>query len=327
MQRRPLLLAASGLALPFLALPRLARAQAVWPNRPVTILVPYVAGGPSDTLARATGGALQAALGQPVVVENRPGGNGAVAAGLAARAAPDGHTLFVGASGILTINPHILRNLSYDPMRDFAPLTIAISAPNMLVANPRFPPRDVPGLVAWLKANPNQASYGTSGIGSSEHLTMELFAQRTGTQLTHVPYGGGAAAVTDLVGGTTELSFLNISTVAAQVQAGALRALAVGSLTRHPLFPDVPTVDESGVAGFEGGSWHSFVAPRGTPEPVLEAVHAALVAALRQPETEARLTRIGFTVTATSRDAFATRLERELGEWREVVRSAGIVAG
>ncbi|MBL6455440.1 tripartite tricarboxylate transporter substrate binding protein [Belnapia sp. T6] len=322
MKRRPLLLAASSLALP-----RLGRAQPAWPSRPVTILVPYVAGGPSDTLARATAAALQPAIGQPVVVENRPGANGAVAAGLTARAAPDGHTLFIAASGILTINPHLMPNLPYDPMRDFAPLTIAISAPNLLVANPRFPPHDLPGLVAWLRANPNRASYGTSGIGSSEHLTMELFAQRTGTRLTHVPYGGGAAAVTDLIAGTTELSFLNVSTVAPHVQSGALRALAVSSLARHPLFPDVPTVDESGVPGFEGGSWHSFVAPRATPEPLLEALHAALVAALRQPETEARLTRIGFSVTATSRAAFAARMEREYGEWREVIRTAGIAPG
>ena len=315
--RRLLLAALLGLALP-------AAAEPAWPTRPVTILVPYVAGGPSDTLARALAAAMQPAIGQPVVVENRPGANGAVAAGMAARAAPDGHTLFVGASGIMTINPHLMRNLPYDPMRDFAPLTIAISAPNVLVANPGFAPRDVAGLVAWLKANPNKASYGTSGIGSSEHLTMELFAQRTGTTLTHVPYGGGAAAVTDLIAGTTELSFLNISTVSAHLQSGALRAIAVGSLARHPLFPAVPTVDESGVPGFEGGSWHSIVAPRATPEPVLAAIHAALIAALRAPESETRLTRIGFSVTASSRDEFAARLERELGEWREVVKTAGL---
>jgi tripartite-type tricarboxylate transporter receptor subunit TctC len=219
-----------------------------------------------------------------------------------------------------------MRNLPYDPMRDFAPLTIAISAPNVLVANPRFAPKDVPSLVAWLKANPNKASYGTSGIGSSEHLTMELFAQRTGTTLTHVPYGGGAAAVTDLIAGTTELSFLNISTVSAHLQSGSLRAIAVGSLARHPLFPDVATVNESGVAGFEGGSWHSIVAPRATPEPIPATIHAALIAALRTSESEARLTRIGFSVTASSREEFAARLERELGEWREVVKAAGLGA-
>lgn len=315
--RRLLLATLLGLALP-------AAAEPAWPTRPVTILVPYVAGGPSDTLARALAAAMQPAIGQPVVVESRPGANGSVAAGMAARAAPDGHTLFVGASGIMTINPHLMRNLPYDPMRDFAPLTIAISAPNVLVANPGFAPRDVAGLVAWLKANPNKASYGTSGIGSSEHLTMELFAQRTGTTLTHVPYGGGAAAVTDLIAGTTELSFLNISTVSAHLQSGALRAIAVGSLARHPLFPAVPTVDESGVPGFEGGSWHGIVAPRATPEPVLAAIHAVLIAALRAPESETRLTRIGFSVTASSRDEFAARLERELGEWREVVKTAGL---
>jgi tripartite-type tricarboxylate transporter receptor subunit TctC len=323
--RRLLLLIAASLAI---AGPAAAQTAPMppWPTRPVTILVAYVPGGPSDALARAVAAALQPAIGQPVVVENRPGANGSVAAGLAARAAPDGHTLLVGASSILTINPHLQRNATYDPLRDFAPVTLAITAPNVLVAHPSFPPRTVPELVAWLKANPGRASYGSSGIGSTEHLGLALFAQRTGTELTHVPYPGGGAAVQDLVAGNIQLSFLNIATIAGQVQGGTLRAIATGSLARHPMLPAVPTIDESGLPGFEGGSWHSFVAPRGTPEPVLEAMHAALVTALRQPETEARLTRIGFSVTASSRAEFAARLEKELTAWGAVVRGAGITA-
>jgi tripartite-type tricarboxylate transporter receptor subunit TctC len=296
---------------------------APWPTRPVTLLVPYVAGGPSDTLARAVAGPLGAAIGQSVVVENRPGGNGAVAAQLTQRAAPDGHTLFIAASGILTVNPHVMAHLPYDPIRDFAPLTVAIAAPNLLVAHPGFPATTVAETIAWLKAHPNQASYGTSGIGSSEHLTMELFAQRTGTQLTHVPYGGGAAAVTDLLAGTTQLSFLNIATVATQVEAGGLKAIAVGSPERHPLFPALPTVAET-LPGFEGGSWHSFVAPAGTPEPVLARIHAALAQCLRLPEVEARLVRIGFSVVASSRAEMAARVAAELARWKDVVQAAGI---
>ncbi|MFC7475635.1 Bug family tripartite tricarboxylate transporter substrate binding protein [Dankookia sp. GCM10030260] len=318
MRRSLLLLAAS------LAIAGPAFAQPAWPTRPVTILVAYVPGGPSDALARALGAALSPAIGQPVVVENRPGANGAVAAGLAARAAPDGHTLMVGASSILTINPAMMRNPPYDPQRDFSLLTLAITAPNVLVAHPSFPPRTVPELVAWLKANPGRASYGSSGIGSTEHLGLELFAQRTGTELTHVPYPGGGAAVQDLVAGNIQLSFLNIATVAAQVQAGTLRAIATGGLTRHPMLPDVPTIDESGLPGFEGGSWHGIIAPRGLPEPLAETIHAALVTALREKETEARLTRIGFAVAATSRADFATQLDKELTAWRGVVRTAGI---
>ncbi len=319
MRRRPLLTA----ALASIAGPLRAQ-SAPWPSRPVTILVPYVAGGPSDTLARALAAPMTAAIGQPVVVENRPGANGAVAAQLAARATPDGHTLFVGASGLMTINPFVMARLPYDPVRDFAPLTVAIAAPNLLVAHPSFEPKTVPELIAWLKAHPNQASYGTSGIGSSEHLTMELFAQATGTQLTHVPYAGSAAAVTDLLAGTTQLSFLNIASVAPQVQAGGLRAVAVGSLQPHPLFPTLPTVART-LPGFEGGSWHSLVAPAATPEPLLERIHAVLVNCLRQPEVEARLTRIGFSVVGSSRAEMAARISAELTRWQGVVRAAGIV--
>jgi tripartite-type tricarboxylate transporter receptor subunit TctC len=258
-----------------------------------------------------------------MVVENRPGGNGAVAAQATARAAPDGHTLFIAASGVLTINPHVMPRLPYDPLHDFAPLTLAISAPNLLVAHPAFPPRTVPELIEWLKAHPDQASYGSSGIGSSEHLTMELFAQRSGTRLTHVPYGGGAAATTDLVAGTIPLAFLNIATVAPQVQAGALRAIALAGLERHPMLPDVPLVADT-LPGFEGSSWHGIVAPQGLPDPLAERIHAALVAALRAPEVTERLTLMGFAVVASSRAAMAERIATEFARWREVVRAAGI---
>lgn len=301
-------------------------AQTEWPSRPVTIVVPYVAGGPSDTLARSLAAALQPAIGQPVVVENRPGANGAVAAAAVARAAPDGHTLFVAASGILTINPHVMRGLAYDPLHDFTPLTIAIAAPNLLVASPAFAPTTLPALLDWLHANPGRASYGSSGIGSSEHLTMELFAQRTGTELVHVPYGGGAAAATDLLAGTLQLGFLNLSTVQAQVAAGRLRPIAIGSPERHPLLPEVPTVAET-LPGFQGGSWHGMVAPRGLPEPLQARIAAALVAALRERQTAERLARTGFTVEATDRATFAERIAREFASWREVVRGAGLAGG
>jgi len=319
--RRALLLAAC------LALAAPAAAQSgprpAWPTRPVTILVPYVAGGPSDILSRALAQVLQPAIGQPVVVENRPGANGAVAAALAAHAAPDGHTLCIAASGILTINPHLMRNLAYDPVRDFEPITLAISAPNLLVTNPGFAPRTVPALIAWLQAHPGEASYGSSGIGSSEHMLMELFAQRTGTRLTHVPYGGGAAAVPDLIAGRIQLAFLNLATVLPQVRSGALRAVAVSSLTPSPLLPEVPTVAAT-LPGFQGGSWHGFLGPKGMPEPLLDRIHAALVAALRTPEVAERLTRIGFTVEAGSRAEFAARISQELAGWKQVVRAAGL---
>ena len=322
MNRRGLLLAAPALTLA----PR-ARAQDAWPTRPTTIVVPYVPGGPSDILARTLAQHLQARLGQPFVVENRTGANGAVAAQYIARQAPDGSVLFVGASGIMTINPLLLARAGYDPVRDFTPLTIAISAPNLLVVNPSLPVTTVSELIAWMRANPDRASYGSSGIGSSEHLGMELFAQRTDTRPTHVPYPGGGAAATDLMAGTLSLALLNMATVVPQVQAGRLRAIAVGGRTRHPLLPEVPTIMEAGVPDFTSGSWHSIVAPRGMAEPLAARIQAALTTTLRVPEVGQRLAATGFGIEATSAAELTTTIETETARWRAVVRRAGIAAG
>lgn len=323
MHRRSLLA-----ALPLGVAGHQVRAQpAEWPTRPVTITVPYVPGGPSDILARAVAHQLQATTGQAFVAESRPGANGTVAAQYVARQAPDGATLFIAASGILTINPLIMPRVGYDPIADFTPITIAISAPNLLVVNPSVPATTLAELLAWLRANPGRASYGSSGIGSSEHLGMELFRQRTGVDVTHIPYGGGGAAVTDLVSGTLQLSLLNIATVAPHVQAGRLRAIAVGGRARHPLLPEVPTLIEGGVADFQSGSWHSIVGPRGMAEPLAARIHALVTAALQAPELVARFAAIGFAVEATDRAAMAATVRRELEGWRAVVRAANITAG
>ncbi len=322
MNRRSLLLAA-----PALSLTPGARAQEAWPSRPTTIVVPYVPGGPSDILARTLAQNLQTRLGQPFVVENRTGANGAVAAQYVARQAPDGSVLFVGASGIMTINPLLLARAGYDPVRDFTPLTIAISAPNLLVVNPSLPVTTVPELIAWMRANPEKASYGSSGIGSSEHLGMELLAQRTDTRPIHVPYPGGGAAATDLVAGTLSLALLNMATVVPQVQAGRLRAVAVGGRTRHPLLPEVPTIMEAGVPDFTSGSWHSIVAPRGLAEPLGTRIQAELTTTLRLPAVGQRLAATGFGIEATSAAELTTTIEAETARWREVVRRAGIAAG
>ncbi len=298
-----------------------------WPSRPVTITVPYVPGGPSDILARSLAQQLQMATGQNFVVENRPGANGTIAAQYVARQTPDGSVLFIAASGILTVNPLIMPRAGYDPIADFTPITIAISAPNLLVVNLALPATSFADLLAWLRANPGRASYGSSGIGSSEHLGMELLRQRTGIDVTHIPYGGGAAAVTDLLGGTLQLALLNIATVAPYVQAGRLRAIAVGGRARHALLPDVPTVIEAGVADFFSGSWHSIAAPRGMAEPLAQRIHAACTAALRTPELAQRFATIGFAVEASDRATMVATIARELDAWRAVVRAANITAG
>ncbi|WP_270935637.1 Bug family tripartite tricarboxylate transporter substrate binding protein, partial [Falsiroseomonas oryzae] len=309
----------------FLSFPFLAQGGApAWPSRPVVLVVPYVPGGPSDLLARALAGPLQAATGQPVVVENRTGANGIVAAQHVMRQAPDGQTLFVAASGLLTVTPLITARPPFDPVQDFTPLTIAISAPNLLVVHPSVPVATLPELIAWLKANPGRASYGSSGIGSSEHLGMELFKLRTGTEATHVPYPGGGAAVTDLVGGTLQLSMLNVATVAQHVLGGRLRAIAVGGAARHPLLPEVPTFPEAGLPGFSSGSWHSIVAPAGMPPALQARVQAVLREALRSPEIAARLAATGFAVEATDGATLKALVEADLVRWREVVRAAAI---
>ncbi|WP_424811521.1 Bug family tripartite tricarboxylate transporter substrate binding protein [Roseococcus sp. YIM B11640] len=317
--RRPLLAASLGA---LLAKPALA--QTAWPSRPVSIVVPYVPGGPSDLLARAVAVPLQAAIGQPVVVENRTGGNGVVAVQHVMRQPADGHTLFIAASGIMTVTPAINTRLPYDPVQDFTPLTVAISAPNLMVVNPGVPATNLAELIAWLKAHPNTASFGSSGIGSSEQLGMELFKLLTATQATHVPYPGGGAAVTDLVSGTLQLSLLNIATVAPHVTGGRLRAIAVGGTQRHPLLPEVPTFAEAGLANYTTGSWHGIVGPRGMAPALQTRVQEALRTALRHPEIAPRLAATGFAVEATDGAALQSLVETDLTRWREVVRSANL---
>ncbi len=309
-------------------LPSLARAQdAAWPTRPVTIMVPFVAGGPSDIIARTIANRMGQAIGQPVVAENRAGANGEVAARLVMRAPADGHTLFVGSIGVFAINAALRPSLGYDPLRDFAPITMAVTTPNVLVVNAeKVPARTLNEVVAWLKANDDRSSYSTSGVGSSDHLTMELFKLRTGTEVTHIPYQGGAAAATDLIAGNVQLSFQNLATVAAHIQGGRLRPILVTSATRNAVLPDVPTAAEAGLADFVVTSWQAVMARAGLPQPVLAKVHEATVAALRHPESVQRLNAIGFDVVANSPDDYRTFQEAEITRWREVVRSANIRA-
>jgi tripartite-type tricarboxylate transporter receptor subunit TctC len=312
-------------------LPGLARAQggtaAPWPNRPVTILVPFVAGGPSDIIARTIANRMAQSVGQPVVAENRPGANGEVAARQVMRAPADGHMLFVGSIGVFAINAALRPNLGYDPIRDLSPVTLAVTTPNVLVVNAeKVPARTLAEVVAWLKANGGSASYSTSGVGSSDHLTMELFKQRTGTEVTHIPYQGGAAAATDLIAGNVQLSFQNLGTVATHIQGGRLRAIMLTSATRSPVLPDVPTAAEAGLPDFVVTSWQALMAPAGVPQPILAKVHEAAVAALKHPESVQRLGAIGFDVVANSPEEYRSFQQAEIARWREVVRSANIRA-
>jgi tripartite-type tricarboxylate transporter receptor subunit TctC len=300
-----------------------AHAQS-WPTRTITILVPFVAGGPSDIIARVI--AAKMALGQTVVAENRPGANGAVAAQMLARAAPDGYTFLVGSIGVFAINK-ALRGpaLGYDP-ETFTPITLAVTTPNVLVVHPSSPARDVASFVAWLKANPGKFGYSTSGVGASDHLTMELFKQRTGTDITHIPYQGGAAAATDLIAGNVHATFQNMPTIHAHVMGGRLRALAVTAPERHPQMPDVPTMAEQGFADFNVTSWQAMMGPANLPAAIRDRVAAEARRALTDPESKERLTRMGFDVVATDPETFRRFQAEEVARWTAVVRAAKIEA-
>lgn len=324
MDRRSLLAALAATPL----MPRLAAAQAPeWPSRPISVVVPFVAGGPSDITARVIANRMAQLLPQPVVAENRPGANGEVAARAVVRAAPDGHTLFVGSIGVFAINTALRPNLGYDPVRELTPITLAVTTPNVLVVNPeRVPARTMPELIQWLRANRGRTSYSTSGVGSSDHLTMELFKQRTDTDPVHVPYQGGAAAATDLIAGNVQLSFQNLGTVATHIQGGRLRAIAVTSAERNRLLPDVPTAIEQGLAEFVVTSWQAVMAPAGMAPALLTRVHAVVTEALKHPESVQRLGAIGLDVVGDSPDSYRRFQIAEIERWRRVVQTANIRA-
>jgi tripartite-type tricarboxylate transporter receptor subunit TctC len=320
-RRRPLLLAAASAALP-----SAARAQAAWaPERPVRLIVGFAAGGSTDVTARLVAAALSERLGQPVVVENRPGAGGNIAAEAAARAAPDGHTLLMGVSGILAANPALYRNLPFDPVRDFAPISQIAFIPNVVVVHPDLPAADLAGFVAHAKANAGRVHYGSAGNGTSLHLAGALLAARAGLALVHVPYRGGAPATTDLLSGKIQMLASPLVEVVAHVQAGRLRPLAVTTARRSPLLPDVPTVAET-IPGFEVALWNGLLAPAGTPPPAIARLAAEAAAALRGAELRNKLAEQGSEPAPSTPEEFARFIRAEIPRWTEIVRLSGATA-
>jgi tripartite-type tricarboxylate transporter receptor subunit TctC len=301
----------------------MASAQS-YPAKPIRIVIPFVPGGPSDTVGRAIGSKFQEYLGQPAVVENRPGANGAIAAEFVAKSDPDGYTLLVGSIGVFSINAALYKDLRYQPVRDFAPITLAVTTPNVLVTKLEFPPHSVKELVDYAKRNPGKISYGSSGTGSSDHLTAELFKQMTSTFGVHIPYRGGAAVVTDLLGGQVEASFQNMATVATQIRAGRIRALAVTANSRAAALPEVPTMAEAGYPGLIVTSWQAAAAPAKTPREVVARLNDAMAKALRSPDVRDRLTAIGFDVVASTPEEFGQFMKNEVERWTLVIQRGGI---
>jgi tripartite-type tricarboxylate transporter receptor subunit TctC len=297
-----------------------------WPTKPVTVVVPFPAGGSTDTLARAIAPKLHDKFGQPFVVENKPGATGTIGATLVKRAAPDGHTLLVTSLGPLVIAPHLIKNVPYDPGKDFDLITVAVQAPNVLVVPAASPFKSVADVIAAHKAKPGTVTFASSGNGSSDHLTAALFWQQTGTEGIHVPYKGGAPAISDLLGGQVQASFQNINAIIEHVKGGKLRALAITSQKRSPLLPDVPTLAEAGVKGVDVYSWQAVVAPKGLPAEVKSQLHAAIVSALNDPQVRQRFTSLGFEVVANTSEQFATFQQNESARWKKVIETGKITA-
>jgi len=297
-----------------------------WPTKTVTIVVPFPPGGSSDSVARAIAPKLQEKLGQPFVIENKPGATGTIGATQVKRAAPDGYTLLVTSLGPLVITPHLIKDMQYDALKDFDLITVAVQAPNVLVVPAASPFKSVADVIAALKAKPETVTFASSGNGSSDHLTAALFWQQTGTQGLHVPYKGGGPVMTDLLGGQVQASFQNLNAVVEQVKAGKLRALAITSAKHSPLLPDVPTLAEAGVKGVDVYSWQALVAPKGLPADVRKSLHAATVAALNDPQIRERFTALGFEVIANTPEQFADFQQKEFARWKKVIETGKITA-
>jgi len=295
-----------------------------YPTKPIKIVIPFVPGGPSDTVGRAIGSKFQEYLGQPAVVENKPGANGSIAADFVAKSDPDGYTILVGSIGVFSINAALYKDLRYNPVRDFAPITLAVTTPNVLVTKLAFPAKSVKELLDQMRKQPGKISFGSSGTGSSDHLTFELFKQMTNTDAIHVPYKGGAAVVTDLLGGQVDASFQNLGTVATQIKAGKIRPLAVTAKARSPQIPDVPTMAEAGLPDLIVTSWQAAGAPIKTPREIVAKLNEAAVRALRSPEVRDRLVAIGFDVVASSPEEFGAFMKAEVDRWTKVVERGGI---
>ncbi|MEO6030540.1 MAG: tripartite tricarboxylate transporter substrate binding protein [Burkholderiaceae bacterium] len=300
-----------------------AYAQA-WPEKPVTVIVPFPPVGSTDVIARTLAPKLQEKLGGTFIVENKAGATGTIGAGLVKRAAPDGYTLFVSSLGPFVIAPHLLKSVPYDALKDFDLLTVAVQAPNVLVVPVASPFKSVADLIAQAKKTPDKLSFASSGIGSSDHLTAALFWQQTGTSGVHVPYKGGAPAVNDLLGGVVDASFQNINAVIQHIHTGRLRALAVTGDKRSALLPQVPTLGESGVKGADVYSWQGVAAPRGLPPEIKAKLHAALVAALNDPDVKPKLVAQGFEIVANTPEQFTRFQATEFARWKQVIETGKI---
>jgi tripartite-type tricarboxylate transporter receptor subunit TctC len=310
------------LALAALAFTGAAAAQS-WPTKPIKVIVPYPPGGTSDILARALGPGMQAALGQPWVVENKPGATGNVGADFVAKSPADGYTLLLADIGSLAIAPSVVTTLPFDPVKDFAPVVMVAYSPHLLVVHPGVPAKDVKELIAQAKARPDALNFAVSGMGGANHLAGIDFAQRAGIKWTYIPYKGGSQALTDMVGGQAQVMFNGALATYPFVRDGKLKALAVSSARRFPTMPDIPTVAELGMAGFETGSYQGIVAPAGTPAEIVNKLHATITQVLGTPEMKDRLDKAGAELRPQTSAQFGAFIRTEKDKWAKVVKESG----
>ena len=297
-----------------------------WPTRPIRFIVPFAPGGGGDVVGRIIGQRMSDQLGKPLVIDNRAGGGGTLGCELAAKAAPDGYTLLLGNVGPIAVGPALYPKLAYDPVRDFAPVTMIASFPNLLVANPGLPFKTVPELVAYAKSRPGALNFASAGAGTSTHLAGELFKSVAGIDVVHVPYKGGAAAMTDIIAGQVAYYFGTMPSSMPLAKAGKLRALAVTSLTRSPAAPEVPTIAESGYPKFETAAWYGLMFPAGTPREIIAKMNSAMLVVLALPDIRERLVHEGSEPMGSTPTQFGAYIKAEIAKWSAVVKAANLKA-
>lgn len=295
-----------------------------YPTRPVTVVVPFATGSASDVLTRIVLDRMEPGMGQRFVVDNRPAAGGNVGTQVVARSSPDGYTLLMSSSGPLAANKTLVKNLGYDPERDFEPIALFAIVPNVIVVSSKLPVTSVAELIAYAKSRPGQLNYGSVGIGSSQHLAGAFFEQITGVRMTHVPYRVTSQMITEMISGDVQVSFQLLPNVRGMISAGQVRPLAVASSKRLAALPDVPTAKETGLAGYESAAWFAFLAPKGTPRPIIDKFHRELSAAMADPAVRARFSDLGAEPVVNSPEALGRFISDEVAKWRDIITKAGI---